>query len=109
MTLVATGSEVHLALDAARILDGEGIPTRVVNLAGTAIFDAQDAGYRASVLGTVPRVSVEAGVTAGWSRYADAHVGIDRFGASGPGKTVSEKLGMNVPTVVAAAKAAIGA
>lgn len=109
VTLVATGSEVHLALDAARVLDGEGIPTRVVNLACTAIFDAQDAGYRASVLGTAPRVSVEAGVTAGWSRYADAHVGIDRFGASGPGKTVSEKLGMNVPNVVAAAKAAIGA
>lgn len=105
VTLVATGSEVGLALDAAAALAGEGIAVRVVNMACTALFDKQDAAYRKAVLGDVPRLSVEAGATTGWQKYADAHVGIDRFGASAPGKTVAEKLGMNVPNIVAQAKA----
>jgi transketolase len=107
VTLIGTGSEVHLCLDAADVLAAEGIPSRVVNLACTALFDAQPAAYRRSVLGTVPRVSVEAGSTVGWERYVGldgASVGIDRFGASAPGKVVAEKLGLNVPNVVATAK-----
>ena len=60
------------------------------------LFEAQDAAYRASVLPAgVPTVSVEAGVTAGWSRYAQASVGIDRFGASAPGGVVLDELGIN--------------
>ena len=108
VTLVATGSEVSLALLAADVLAGEGVAARVVNMACTQVFDQQDAGYRRSVLGSAPRVSVEAGATMGWQRYAEAHVGIDRFGASAPGKTVSEKLGMNVPNIVSVAKSLLG-
>ena len=108
VTLVATGSEVGLAMDAQKILAGEGISARVVNMACTALFDKQDAAYRAGVLGKLPRLSIEAGATTGWQKYADAHVGIDRFGASAPGKTVAEKLGMNVPNVVAKAKELLG-
>jgi transketolase len=108
VTLIGTGSEVHLALDAARALAAEGIAARVVNMACTALFDGQSAEYRARVLGSVPRVSTEAGSTFGWQRYADQCVGIDRFGASAPGKLVAENLGMNVKNVVAVAKAAIG-
>ena len=105
ISLVATGSEVGLALDAARVLAADGIVARVVNMACTALFDKQDAAYRKAVLGPVPRLSIEAGATTGWQKYADAHVGIDRFGASAPGKLVAEKLGINVPNVVAMAKA----
>lgn len=110
VTFVASGSEVGLALEARAALAAEGIAARVVNLACTAVFDAQDADYRRAVLGNVPRVSVEAGVTLGWERYVGeggASVGIDRFGASAPGKTVSEKLGLNVPNLVAVAKSVL--
>jgi transketolase len=111
VTFVASGSEVGLALQARDALAAEGIAARVVNLACTAVFDAQPREYRAAVLGGAPRVTVEAGATAGLARYAGeggVAVGIDRFGASAPGKVVSEKLGLNVPNLVAAAKSAIG-
>jgi transketolase len=104
VTLIGTGSEVHLALEAADALASEGIVARVVNMACTQIFDAQPLAYRKEVLGSAPRVSVEAGSTVGWERYVGldgASVGIDRFGASAPGKVVAEKLGMNVPNIVA--------
>jgi transketolase len=109
-TLIATGSEVHLALEAADVLAREGVPTRVVNMACTQLFDAQSTEYRRAVLGDAPRVSVEAGSTMGWERYVGlegACVGIDRFGASAPGKTVSEKLGMNVPNIVQTVRAVV--
>ncbi|MFN7145281.1 MAG: transketolase, partial [Myxococcota bacterium] len=112
VVLIGTGSEVHVALEAADRLAEEGIPARVVNMACCEIFDAQDAAYKASVLPrNLPRVSVEAGTTKGWERYVGldgASVGIDRFGASAPGKVVAEKLGINVPNVVAAAKRVLG-
>jgi transketolase len=109
VTLVATGSEVHLALDAAKALAAEGVAARVVNMACTQLFDRQSADYRAAVLGSAPRVSVEAGSTFGWERYAPhGQVGIDRFGASGPGKAVAESLGLTVANVVATARRAIG-
>jgi transketolase len=112
VVIIGTGSEVHVALEAADVLAAEGIAARVVNMACCELFDAQDAAYKASVLPrALPRVSVEAGVTKGWERYVGldgASVGIDRFGASAPGKVVAEKLGINVPNVVAAAKRAIG-
>lgn len=107
VTLVATGSEVGLALEAVAALATEGIVARVVNMACTAIFDKKDKAYRQAVLGSVPRVSIEAGATTGWQKYADAHVGIDRFGASAPGKTVAEKLGMNIPNIIAVVKSAL--
>lgn len=82
-----------------------------MNMACTALFDAQPVEYRSAVLGGAPRVSVEAGSTVGWERYVGldgASVGIDRFGASGPDKLVAEKLGMSVANVVATAKRVIG-
>ena len=111
VTLLASGSEVGLALEAAAALAAEGIPARVVNMACTAVFDRQDAAYRSAVLGSAPRVSVEAGVTLGWERYVGeggASVAIDRFGASAPGKVVSEKLGLSVANVVATVRATLG-
>jgi transketolase len=112
VVLIGTGSEVQVALDAAARLEGEGIATRVVNMASCELFDTQDAGYKASVLPRgLPRVSVEAGTTRGWERYVGldgASIGIDRFGASAPGKVVVERLGVTVDNVVAAAKRVIG-
>ena len=107
VTFVASGSEVGLALLARDALAAEGILARVVNMACTAVFNAEPADYRAAVLGNAPRVTVEAGATAGLERYRGdrgAAIGIDRFGASAPGKVVSEKLGLNVPNLVAVAK-----
>jgi transketolase len=66
-----------------------------------SIFEDQTPSYREEVLPRdAPTVSVEAGVTLGWSRYADVSVGIDRFGASAPGEVVLDKLGINAPNVV---------
>lgn len=102
--LVATGSEVDLALKSKAQLESEGIAVRVVSMPCVELFQAQDDAYQASVLPAgVPRVSIEAGVTFGWSDIVGstgASVGIDRFGASAPGAEVAEKLGMNVANVV---------
>jgi transketolase len=101
VVLVATGSEVAVALDAATLLEAEGTATRVVSMPCWELFEEQDDAYRASVLPAgIARLSIEAASTFGWGRYADASVGIDRFGASAPGATVLDKLGIN-PTAVA--------
>ena len=98
--VVATGTEVAVAIAAAESLAAGGGPTRVVSLPSWELFDAQDDAYRSSVLpDDVPTVSIEAGVTLGWSRYADASVGIDRFGASAPGGVVLEQLGITADHV----------
>jgi transketolase len=111
--LIATGSEVSLAVSAARTLEEKGISTRVVNLACWELFGRQDAAYRDAVLppAVTARISVEAGVTLGWSRYVGdrgASVGIDRFGASAPAKVLFEKLGVTAERVVATALGLIG-
>jgi len=106
LVIIATGSEVWVALDAADTLERDGTPTRVVSMPSWDLFEAQSADYQASVLGTdVPRLSVEAGSTFGWAAWADASVGIDRFGASAPGKTVLTELGMNPEHVADRARA----
>ena len=93
--VVATGTEVAVAVAAAESLAAGGVPTRVVSLPSWELFEAQDEAYRSSILPDgIPTVSVEAGVTLGWSQYADASVGIDRFGASAPGSVVLEQLGI---------------
>ncbi len=103
--IVATGTEVAVAIEAAAALGGEGRSVRVVSLPSWELFEVQDRGYRQQVLPEgVPTVSVEAGVTTGWSRYADASVGIDRFGASAPGAVVLDKLGINPGTVADAVR-----
>ncbi|KAF8985224.1 Transketolase [Haplosporangium bisporale] len=102
VTLVGTGSEVSLCVDAAKLLKEQGIKARIVSMPSTTLFDEQSHEYRASVLiDGVPSVSVEAMTTFGWNRYAHESLGIDTFGASGPYKEVYRHFGL-VPDVVAA-------
>jgi len=94
-TLVGTGSEVSLALEARELLAGAGVKVRVVAMPSWELFAAQDEAYRASVLPPgQPKVSVEAGIAMGWAQWVDAAVSIERFGASAPGETVMRELGM---------------
>jgi transketolase len=106
--VIATGSEVGLALEAQKRLAGEGIAVRVVSMPATGVFDRQDESYRASVLGRgLPRVAVEAGVTDGWRKYVGlegAVVGIDRFGESAPGGELFKHFGFTPEKVAAAIK-----
>ncbi len=111
--LLATGSEVHLALDAQRLLKREGVAARVVSMPCWELFDAQDAAYRDAVLppAVTARVGVEAGATLGWYKYVGMGgrvVGLDRFGASGPWEDVYAGLGLTAEAVVAAAREALG-
>lgn len=107
--LVATGSEVQLAVGAREQLEAAGIPTRVVSMPSWFLFESQPAAYRASVLMRgVPTVSIEAGATLGWSRYAQAHVGIDRFGASAPSEVAMRELGFTIDRVVQTARELLG-
>jgi transketolase len=107
--LIATGSEVALALTAWGRLTKEGIKAAVVSLPSVDLFEAQTAAYRESVIPSVvqARVVVEAGVSFGWHKYAGPWgemVTMDRFGASAPGEIVQEKLGFTVDNVVASAR-----
>jgi transketolase len=93
--IVATGSEVWVAIAAAEQLESDGIGTRVVSMPSWELFDQQDDDYREEVLPPdLPSVSIEAGIAMGWSKYVDASVSIERFGASAPGAEVLEKLGI---------------
>jgi transketolase len=97
--IIATGSEVWVALAAAEQVDA---PVRVVSMPSWELFEQQDEDYKNSVLPVdLPTVSVEAGVRMGWERYADEIVSIDRFGASAPGEMVLGKLGITPENVAA--------
>ena len=101
VVLIGTGSEVQLCVQAAEELADSGVSARVVSMPSWELFLEQDDEYQLSVLGEeVPRVSVEAGSTFGWSLWAEANVGIDHFGASAPGGELMEKFGMNVANVI---------
>ncbi len=106
--LMATGSEIELAVKAADALTQEGIAVRVVSMPCTDVFDRQDAAYKASVLTRgVPRVAIEAGVSAIWHKYVGlegAVVGIDTFGESAPAGVLFKHFGFTVENVVAKAK-----
>ncbi len=96
--LIATGAEVHQALEARQLLQADGVPTRVVSMPSWEYFEKQDAAYREQVLPAAvkARVAVEAGVSFGWQRYVGDHgavVGVDRFGASAPGGKVLAEYG----------------
>ncbi len=109
--LIATGSEVVLALEARTRLAGEGIHCRVVSLPCWELFEAQPEAYRDEVLppSVRARVTIEAAASLGWARYArdgGVIIGLDRFGASAPGPVVMRELGFSVDRVVAAVKAA---
>jgi transketolase len=113
LVFLATGSELELAVQARKELAGKGIDARVVSMPSWELFDAQDDAYRASVLGVdgTPRVSVEAGTVIGWARYTGekgAHVGIDTYGASGPGNEVLKHFGFTVENVTATALELLG-
>jgi transketolase len=109
LVIVATGSEVSLAIDAAEQLDAESTATRVVSLPSWDRFARQGDEYRRSLLPDgVPVLSVEAATTFGWERYADDSIGIDRFGASAPGDVVLRELGINLDHVLRRARALIG-
>ncbi|MDA7799092.1 transketolase [Aquiluna sp.] len=113
VVIIATGSEVQFALEAREQLEAEGIPTRVVSAPCLEWFDAQSEAYRNSVLppAVKARVSIEAGLTAGWHQYVGDNgiaVGIDHFGASADYKTLFSKFGITAEAVVAAAKQSLG-
>ncbi len=100
-TLVGTGSEVSLCLDAHDQLADLGIRTRVVALPCWRCFEAQPAEYRLGVLRrSVPSVSIEAGSTLGWYKFVDHAIGIDGFGMSAPGKDVFASFGINANALV---------
>jgi len=105
LIIVASGSEVALALDGQKQLWAENIDAAVVSMPSWDIFGAQSKDYQASIFPKdVPVLSVEAGTTCGWERFADASLGIDHFGASAPGGVLMEKFGFTVANVVAKAK-----
>ena len=106
VVLVATGSEVSICVEAAEQLEAGGVKAQVVSLPCWELFGLQSDDYRASVLPDgVPTLSVEAGVTLGWARFADDSLGIDHFGASAPGEVVLEQFGFTAQNVAARATA----
>lgn len=111
--LIATGSEVELALNAQKALAEQGIAVNVVSMPSTNVFDRQDAAYRNSVLPqNLPRIAVEAGVTDGWHKYVGlngAVVGLDRFGESAPAELLFKEFGFTVDNVVDTVKAVLKA
>jgi transketolase len=115
--IIATGSEVSLAMGAREVLAADGIGVRVVSMPSTNVFDRQDPAYRASVLpACVPRVAVEAGSTDGWRKYVGARddprcavVGLDSFGESAPAGVLFKHFGITVDGVAAAARAVVAA
>jgi len=106
--LVATGSEVSLALQAAAVLEDEGSSVRVVSMPCWELFEKQDAAYRREVLPPgVPKVVIEAGIRQGWDRWVGneaAFITLDRFGASAPYPVLYEKLGITAERVIAEAQ-----
>jgi transketolase len=109
--ILATGSEVSIALAAQKALAQSGIPVRVVSMPCTSLFDRQDAAWRESVLPKgMPRVAIEAGVTDIWRKYVGlegAVVGVDRFGESAPAADVYKSLGIDTEHLVQAVKSVV--
>ena len=104
--MLATGSEVHLAMGAANKLQKSGIAARVVSMPSWELFEAQPIEYRNAVLPPhiTARVAVEAGITLGWRHYAGERgriIGIDRFGASAPAGALFKEFGFTVENIVA--------
>ena len=106
-TLIATGSEVSLAVQAEKILAKEGIKVAVVSMPCTELFDAQDITYQEEVLGQAPRIAIEAGSKFGWERYVGLKgdiIGMDGFGASGPAGELYNYFGITVEEIVDSVK-----
>jgi transketolase len=111
VVLLATGSEVELALKVAADLEGKGIGADVVSMPSWELFDAQPAAYRADLLAAdALKVSIEAGVTLGWQKYVGEGItiGLDRFGASAPAEVLFEHFGFSVHKIVPQITARLG-
>ena len=93
-TIIATGSEVSAAVEAQAILQNKGIDVAVVSMPCMELFEEQSENYQLEVLGSAPVISVEAGSTFGWNRYAQKTIGIDSYGASAPGNKLFEYFGL---------------
>lgn len=107
VTLIATGTEVALAVEAAEALHGEGMAVAVVSMPSWELFEAQSAGYRAGVLGSAPRIAVEAAGKFGWTRYVaseDDVIGMPGFGASAPAERLYQEFGITKEAIMARAK-----
>jgi transketolase len=106
--LIATGSEVEIAVEVAKRLEHDGIGADVVSMPSTDRFDAQDEAYREDILPDVSnrqilRVSIEAGTTIGWERYTGLHglrIGLDRFGASAPAPDLYRHFGITADDIL---------
>jgi len=112
VVLIATGSEVELAMKAREALQADGVPTRVVSMPCTDVFDSQDQAYKDGVLlPTVHKVAIEAGVTDGWWKYVGlrgAVIGLDRFGESAPAGQLFKEFGFTAENVVATVRKVLG-
>jgi transketolase len=111
VTLIGTGSELALAVEAAKTLEGEGIGAAVVSMPCWELFEAQTARYQESVLGVGPRVAVEAASAFGWSQWLgpnSAFIGMHGFGASAPAQHLYKHFGITAEAIAAAARELIG-
>jgi transketolase len=107
VTMIATGSEVSVAMEARELLAKDGISAAVVSLPCWELFAAQPASYRAAVLGSAPRMGIEAAVSLGWERWlgeGGAFIGMDGFGASAPGAKLFAHFGITPARVADAAR-----
>lgn len=107
LTLLATGTEVSLAVDDAEDLAAQGVGVAIVSMPSWELFEAQPDSYRAEVLGRAPRLAVEAAGPFGWTRYVDSEadvIGMDGFGASGPAGELYAHFGITKEAIVAKAK-----
>ncbi len=98
-TIIATGSEVSLAVNAQKLLSEKGIEVAVVSMPCQELFEEQSLEYQLEVLGSMPVISIEAGSTFGWNRYAQKTIGIDSFGASAPASKLFENFGLTPENV----------
>ncbi|MGE0419485.1 MAG: transketolase C-terminal domain-containing protein, partial [Acetobacteraceae bacterium] len=110
-TLIATGSEVSIAMDARQLLAADGIAAAVVSLPSWELFAAQDEAYRAAVLGDAPRIGIEAACGFGWERWLGpdgVFLGINSFGASAPADVLYKQFGLTPDAIAAAVKKRLG-
>jgi transketolase len=111
LLIVATGAELWTSLDAAAALRKEGVTTRVISMPSWKIFEEQSPEYKKSIFPDhLPKLAVEAGSPIGWWKYVGRHgdvIGLERFGASAPGKVALEKLGFSVGNIVSRGKALV--
>ncbi len=110
VTLIATGTEVAIAVEAAELLAARGVAAAVVSMPCWELFDAQQKGYRDEVLGTAPRLAIEAASKFGWTRYVASEedvIGMEGFGASAPAEILYEKFGITAEAIAAKARALV--